>query len=361
MKMKMTLSLSLWSVALMAVPTSADTTESKPCWQVQLADESRLYVEPVGTQLTIQAEALGGAVSIPVGVIESVKRRVNGGWQVFLTNGDRISGEFGKDPIRVNSLVGGLELSPRHLVGIDAVANELKGEVSQASDLPRVEYGQLVWELWRTGWQLVDGTRLASTRSVRPGFAYGHWASGRGGMALTGNGDESWTDYDVAFDFKMLPANREFFHAHIPGESRGMMVFFRAESLTESWNEPDTGYALALNPSGSWSLLAYEGWHMPGRGWKSEREGKMEKLASGQFDPKDGLGAEGRIILSVKGNTFQAWLNDEPLFDFTHDGVRSEIEPITFGGFGVQWRYESMGWIENLKVEKSARQATRDG
>jgi hypothetical protein len=158
----------------------------------------------------------------------------------------------------------------------------------------------------------------------------------------------------VAFDFKMLPANREFFHAHIPGDSRGMSVVFRARSLAESWNQPHTCYSFGLRPAGNWSMGVAEDYYMPGYGWvaPANRKGKTEKLASGKSESCQDA-SEGRLRLRVKGNTITVWLGDERLVEHTHKG--EVVEPIPYGGFGVGWRYESMGWISNLKVQKYSR------
>ena len=52
----------------------------------------------------------------------------------------------------------------------------------------------------------------------------------------------------------------------------------------------------------------------------------------------------------MKGNTITVLLDDEKLVEHTHKG--EVVEPIPYGGFGVGWRYESMGWISNLEVKK---------
>jgi len=214
----------------------------------------------------------------------------------------------------------------------------------------QVDYAGLRWNLMRTGWKVDDG-RLVSQRHARPGFQYGHGANGRGGLAITGIGDKRWVDYEVAFDFKMLPANRELFHVHIPGDSRGMSVPFRTKLLSESWNRPHTCYSFGLRPTGNWSIGVSEDYHMPGHGWSAPatRKGKTEKLASGKSESCQDA-SEGRLRLRVKGNTITVWLNDERLVEYTHEG--DVVDPIPFGGFGVGWRYESMGWISNLEVKK---------
>jgi hypothetical protein len=92
-----------------------------------------------------------------------------------------------------------------------------------------------------------------------------------------------------------------------------------------------------------------EDYYMPGFGWSATRKGRTEKLANGKSEScKDA--SEGRLRLRVKGNTITVWLNDEKLVEHTHTGA--VVDPIRYGGFGVGWRYESMGWISNLEVQK---------
>jgi hypothetical protein len=231
-----------------------------------------------------------------------------------------------------NDVIDGLE---------SAVLTESPGEF-------QVDYAGLRWDLMRTGWKVEDG-KLASQRYARPGFQYGHSANGRNGLAITGIGDKGWVDYEVAFDFKMLPANQEFFHAHIPGDSRGMSVIFRAKSLKESWNQPHTCYSFGLRPSGKWSMGVSEDYYMPGHGWSATRKGKTEKLCNGTAEFFQDAG-EGRLRLRVKGKTITVWLNGKQLVKHKHKG--EVVDPIPYGGFGVGWRYESMGWISNLEVTK---------
>ena len=223
-----------------------------------------------------------------------------------------------------------------------------QSQEDDVSSKSQVDYAGLRWDLMRTGWKVEDG-KLVSQRHARPGFQYGHGANGRGGCAITGIGDKSWVDYEVAFDFKMLPANREFFHAHIPGDSRGMSVPFRIRLLSESWNQPHTCYSFGLSPTGNWSMGVSEDYHMPGHGWSATRKGEMEKLASGKSEACQDA-SQGRLRLRVKGSTITVWLNDEKLVEHTHKG--EVVESIPYGGFGVQWRYESMGWISDLAVKK---------
>lgn len=326
---------------LALIPLLVLSDDSKPNWIITLADDSEIAFQPLTDQLRIFSDEFSGVVPVSVVSIQSAEMDEDGNWRFKLTDDEEINGKLSQ------SITGQTSSGPR-LVTPGQLRRIALAKGQEPAKPAAAEFSEFKWDFWRTGWKVVEGKRLASVRAVRPGFAYGHWANGRGGMALTGNGDQSWTDYEVAFDYKMLPANREFFHAHIPGESRGMIVFFRAKELSESWNQPDTSYGFALNPNGTWTLLAYDGWHMPGNGWSSANQvGGLEKLATGKAENAADA-SEGRLQLQVDGARLQAWLNDELLFDHIHDS--GEIEPILYGGFGVMWRYESMGWIENLSV-----------
>ena len=92
-----------------------------------------------------------------------------------------------------------------------------------------------------------------------------------------------------------------------------------------------------------------EDYHMPGHGWSATRKGKTEKLASGKSESCQDA-SQGRLRLRVKGSKITVRLNDEELVEHTHKG--KVVDPIPYGGFAVQWRYESMGWISNLEVKK---------
>ncbi|MEM7013063.1 MAG: hypothetical protein AAF585_16440 [Verrucomicrobiota bacterium] len=332
-----------WTVALLSalIPALVQSNDETPRWVITLADDSKIVFQPLTDQLQIFSHEFSGIVPVSIESIQSAEMDEDGVWRLKLANDEVVTGKLNQS-ITGQTAKGPVLVTPGQLRRI-ALAKDQALATPAAAKVTDFE-----WDFWRTGWEVVEGKRLASVRAVRPGFAYGHWANGRGGMALTGNGDHSWTDYEVAFDFKMLPANREFFHAHIPGESRGMIVFFRAKDLSESWNQPDTSYGFALNPDGTWTLLAYDGWHMPGNGWNSANQvGVLEKLATGKAELTADA-SEGRLQLQVNGARLQGLLNDELLFDHTHDS--GEIEPILYGGFGVMWCYESMGWVENLSL-----------
>jgi hypothetical protein len=129
-----------------------------------------------------------------------------------------------------------------------------------------------------------------------------------------------------------------------------MTVIFRTKNASESWNEPSTHYNFGLSPKGGWGVSVVEDYQMPGYGFcpPEKRKGKYEKLAEGvASDYKDT--SEGRFRIRVQGSKFTVWFNDEKLVEHTHKG--GEIDPIPYGGFGIQWRYESMGWISNVKVK----------
>jgi len=143
----------------------------------------------------------------------------------------------------------------------------------------------------------------------------------------------------------MLPANREFYHAHIPGETRGMGVILRAKDVNESWNKPQTSYSIGVNPAGGWGISKLVDYQFPRPvGWSKERKGTATSLASGKGKGALPDGAN-QLRLRVKGSTISLYLNGELLGEHT-----DRENPIEYGGFGVKWRYESVGWIRNLKV-----------
>ena len=340
-----TIPISLFVLWIAAVSSGAAPL---PRWQVTLSDGSRIELEPKSETLQLASKPLGAKLAIPISAIRVVEPVGDRGVSVELGNGDHISGHLKGPPLKARALFGDILIAPRHIRKIESSSVPTAGRKMDPPGKFQLDYAGLRWDLWRTGWHVENG-KLASQRHIRPGFRYGHWANGRGGLAITGNGDKSWTDYEVSFDYKMLPANREFFHAHIPGDSRGLGVTFRAAEVTESWNQPDTCYSLGINPEGGWSLGANNRWYMPGNGWSpSKRAGKNGKLGSGKAknckDP-----AEAHLRLRVRGQTITAWLDGEQLFEITHDG--GELEPIPYGGFGVSWKWEAMGEISNLKVK----------
>jgi hypothetical protein len=298
--------------------------------------------------IRVESKLLDANIPIPTSVIQKFEPNRKGEFAFELVGGDRITGRIAGGSISADALFGRIDIPAKFIRSCEATHDSLAEDANDPGNF-QLDYAGLRWDLWRTGWKVVDG-ELTSQRYIRPGFQYGHWGHGRGGLAITGNGDQSWTDYEVAFDYKMFPANREFFHAHIPGDSRGLSILLRAKSVSESWNEPSTHYTFSLRPTGNWGLAAFEGWHMTGRGYNAARqEGKYERLCSGESDVTTDA-SEGRLRLRVHGNTIAVWLNDELLCSHIHKG--EEVKPILYGGFGVQWRYESMGSISNVTVKR---------
>jgi hypothetical protein len=291
---------------------------------------------------------LEATVSILASAIHRVEPAGKRGMTVHLANGDRISGRLAAKSLAAKTLFGDIDIPASCIRRIEVTEVPAAKVAIEAPGKFQVDFAGLRWDLWRTGWKVEDG-KLASQRYARPGFQYGHGANGRGSLAVTGIGDKSWVDYEVAFDFKMLPANREFYHAHIPGDSRGISVPFRVKSAAESWNQPHTCYSFGLRPAGNWSVGVSENYYMPGHGWSATRKGKTERIANGKSEScKDA--SQGRLRLRVEGATITVWLNDEKLVETTHKG--EVVEPIPYGGFGVGFRYESMGWFSNLEVKK---------
>ena len=340
------------TAALLALFGFAAVAAAGPGWRVTLTDDSRILVTPESSNLLLESSSLDTVISVPVSTIRSIVPAGGEKVTIQLSGGDRLTGQLGGEALEVRSILGDLEIPPETIRRIERLPVPKTSAAKNDSDVPVLKYEGLLWQAMRTGWEVRDG-KLASKRCVRKGFDYGHGGRGRGGLILTGNGDETWTDYEVAFDYKMLPANREFFHAHIPGDSRGMSVKLRAKSVTESWNQPSTCYGFSIRPDGNWQLGAAEDSYWAGRGWSADgRRGKRETLAKGKLQSTQDA-SHGRLRLRVEGSTITVWLNDEKLVQHTHEG--KVVKRIAYGGFGVQWRWEAMGWISDLEVEKFGR------
>lgn len=139
---------------------------------------------------------------------------------------------------------------------------------------------------------------------------------------------------------------------------RGFALLFRVKSRAESWNTPQTTmYQLGFetrdcagwSKRGKWTLVRVAGHWFTGRGFSSRRgRGRVRVLLSGQSDAiRDG---ENRIVVEGVGHSFRVRVNGASLFRFV-DTVRGPLpddRPIDFGGFGVQWGWESTGWVDRI-------------
>ncbi|MEM7476932.1 MAG: hypothetical protein AAF483_18255 [Planctomycetota bacterium] len=347
-------------------------------WQVQakLSDGSVIFGSVKPESLSIHTDTLSRGPVVPSDKLQSIENSPRVPTEVMLTfiGGDRLTGKFALPHLKLETEFGTLQIPVSQIENIErkgiAFGRKQRGPMQAAPDIPNPfpgaevnqgpaveaptsEHSNLKWEHWRTDWAFdPEQNRFTALGKVRPGFNYGHGGAGRGGMTITGNGDKTWRNYEVEFDFKMLSATKDFFHASIPGESRGMHVYLRCKSMTESWNEPDTAYVLGVNTMGGWSIAAYEGFGYRGPGWTPEQLGKVEHYIGGEMEGP--FQEVNRLRVRVEDSTISIWMNDEQLGVFEHP-EDAEIAPIEFGGFGVEWRFESLGWIGNIQHKKLGR------
>lgn len=347
------------SILIAAVVCHALVAAAVQPLHIKLTDGSHLFANSSSDSLNVTLDQLDKQIDVPFNLIDRIEQidsDKNGLMRLTMTNGDKLSVRISDSRMKLKAAFGDISIPIAQIQNIDLVEPNRRSKTHDVSvtvktstpGTPQIQYAGQTWDAWKIQWEVQDD-RLVALGKVRPGFKYGHWANGRSGQITTGNADESWKDYEVAFDFHMQPASKEFFHASIPGESRGMAVFFRCKAMTESWNEPDTAYIFGVNPNGGWGLGAYDGFHCPGFGWNENFVGKQDELVTGNARSplNDGVN---HFRIRVAGATYTVWVNDEKLTEFTHK-QGGKIEPIPYGGLGVRWRFESLGWISNFSVE----------
>ena len=342
-------------VLVISLTSSAD----QPVF-VQLTDGSKINAQTRSSTFPASSENLSDDLAVRYDSITKIAATQKGNFQVDFKNGDRLTVRASDGEVGFQTVFGNIAIEPKLIQSLEVrpapnrrssvaqLAQPVMTQERMPADGPRVHFDGHDWDVWRTQWQVIDN-KLTAIGKIRPGFDYGHWGRGRGGLAITGNGDKEWQDYEVEFNFEMIPASRDFFHAHIPGETRGMAVYVRAQSMTESWNEPDTAYVVGINPFGGWSIAAHHNHHFIGKGWSPNFGGTVEKFVDGRVE--EGLRADNnKLRIRVEGTVISVWLNDEFLTEFNHE-EGGQIPPIPYGGFGVTWQFESLGWISNFKVK----------
>ena len=61
------------------------------------------------------------------------------------------------------------------------------------------------------------------------------------------------------------------------------------------------------------------------------------------------------FVVEVRGDNMKFWANGSLVSDFTDARTTSDAgftsDPIPYGGVGVSWVWESLGWIDDVNVE----------
>jgi hypothetical protein len=218
----------------------------------------------------------------------------------------------------------------------------------------------LSWKYWRLAFA-EQGGKLRVLPQPRPGFNYGHSGNGRGAMALTHIGDKSWTDYRLELELSNTGVEASFNPHALPLCYRTANILFRVAEANESWNSPQsTTYTLSLQLNtcgtsitlGNYGLGRSNGCWIPGTGWSATHNGTSTSLLSGGNAKQISTGIN-RLVVEVKGSRIQAWVRSagaaaHQLIDVNDTAPGA----IGHGGVGVTWGYESLGWIDSVKVTK---------
>ena len=103
-----------------------------------------------------------------------------------------------------------------------------------------------------------------------------------------------------------------------------------------------------MSSVGHWNLNRWDDYYYPGSGFTSKYAGRNQRLAKGDSLALAEATTPGHAKIRVQGNRTWVWLNDDLVADFTD----KSDDPLLFGGVGIQWRYETMGWIANVNVTR---------
>jgi hypothetical protein len=346
-------SLTLVAVALLGLTAITFAESPEPTFRlgVKLSDGS--YIIGVPDDVSLPVRTSFASLDVPlhlvkVGRFKSDRETLC----IEFRNGDKLTVVPDVKQLSVTTTVGRVVIGTQHITEfstLDGITPKRRTEGPSKNGL--ISFGGLEWHPWRTEFAVVDG-KLASQPRARKGFRYGHSGNGRGPKLVTHVGDKTWTDYSVDFDFAMLPKNPKFDPHRMPNV-RGIGIQFRVQDSKESWNEPaQTAYGLSLGETGTWSLSRVHGRYITGgTGWRNAYKGTAIKLASGK-----GLtlakGGSNHCHLEVVKNRIKISINDTQIVDLTDDEAAdaSGHGPLRYGGIGMSWKWESMGWIKNVVV-----------
>ena len=319
--------------------------------QLTLSDGSAFVCELDMTTLPVKSETLELQIplrTLSVGTVDTAGRIT-----CHLNNGDIVTGQLQAESLTAKTMLGTFDFPSEVLRRIEPARPALRGEAGPH----QIDFSGYRWETWRTHFSIVDEKLAALPKPKnREGFRYGHGGNGRGGATALAVGDPTWRDYEIEFDFLMLHPSPQWHPYHIPGDARGMTVFFRAQDLHESWNQPsETTYYLGINPNGGCGMGRRHDYFMPGNSWSARKKGRSQSLTGGKGKALNGK--SNHLRLRVVGNRMQVWINHEQRIDYTDNEkpLQAGEEPIQFGGVAIQWRYESLGWIKNFKVRHLTR------
>ncbi len=218
------------------------------------------------------------------------------------------------------------------------------------------------WSLFRMKFAVVNG-RLEAQDAAEPGFLYGSGGNGRGAIALVGIGMSSWTSYRFGLDIEALESASFAGTRGIPSCYRGFALLFRVQAFNKSWNAPsttcyflgiDTRTCTGISVQGKWELHRHHDFWMTGTGYDiAKLQGGAVKLRAGNSPYI--IDGQNRMEVSVKGNQISILANGKVVDAFTDAAITPDsgvtYGPLGYGGVGVQFGWDTRGWIDNVTVD----------
>ena len=220
------------------------------------------------------------------------------------------------------------------------------------------------WSYWRVNFQEKADGKLHVVGNYRPGFFYGNAGNGRGAMLMSHIGDKSWTDYRLEVEFEATGIG-SWNPATVPTCFKIFEVIFRVQDAKESWNaQASTYYSFGVatatctainNYQGHWNLTRKHGWYMTDTGYdQSKTKGSVvivHPSAGGTLVSSHFVDGPNKVVVEVKGDNIKIFVQDstkklQQIADFTDTAPNA----IMYGGIGFMWRWEGLGWIDNVKV-----------
>jgi hypothetical protein len=191
---------------------------------------------------------------------------------------------------------------------------------------------------------------LRVVSAPRTGFNYGHSGDGRGAAAFLHIGDKEWKDYRV--EMYIWGGGAGEFNPHKVDDcaNGSFQIYFRTEDYKENWNQPSrTSYMVTLNTAPQ---------RCEGKAWPESSLYRVNNWsAANQKEIKELAKIDGRlwkadvanhVIIEVQGRNISIMINGGHALGYYDD----DPQALFYGGMGVQWNWENLGWIDNVIVTK---------
>lgn len=350
-KLKTTLALAILLAGL-TLPVAAGEPDKPDTVQLratlELKDGSRLVGVPLEKTLPVTLDFM--KASIPLEKIRQCEIRHKDERVVLsLANGDRLTGTLELSQFTLDTAMG--KLAP-DLAQID----RMTFSASRVGNLPAGEgdlfFGGVNWHAWKTQFA-VQGDKLVSLPSVRPGFNYGHSGGGRGPLLVCNVGHSDWRDYRAEFDFCVTGIDPAFNPYSLGSDYHDGSIFFHIADAKENWNECGTScYCFDLHGDGTWGLrCVYNDYCAMPSGYGNHHIDGERQLAAGSGLHLDRVNGN-HYRLELHGPHIQIWADDQPLVDVTDEAMSQPIggQTLDHGGVGMVGGFDAMIWVKNFSA-----------